>query len=129
VESQGDSCLQSDGYSNYSLEALMTAKCACKAALQHELGLPVRGEHCLFTELPWAADNVHKTPMSSWLCSQNSHVQLMMFTGKLFTISVAANIMESFFQVYQISSLVDGNFGRKWAQGHAGRFFTQYVLV
>jgi len=38
-------------------------------------------------------------------------VQLMMFTGKL-TISVAANIMESFFQVYQISSLVDGNFGR-----------------
>jgi hypothetical protein len=36
-----------------------------------------------------------------------------MFTGKLLTISVAANIMESFFEVYQILSVVDGDFGRK----------------
>jgi hypothetical protein len=31
-------------FSNYSLETLVTAKRACKAALQHELGLPVRSE-------------------------------------------------------------------------------------
>jgi hypothetical protein len=70
VESQVDPCLQSDGYSNYSLEALVTAKCACKTALQHELGLPVCSEVPLL---------VHRTPMSSWLCSQNSHEQLIMF--------------------------------------------------
>ncbi|CAK9863923.1 unnamed protein product [Sphagnum jensenii] len=39
-----DPCLQSDGYSNYSLETLATGKPACKAALQQELGLPVRSE-------------------------------------------------------------------------------------
>jgi starch synthase len=39
-----DPCLQSDGYSNYSLETLAVGKPACKAALQRELGLPVRSE-------------------------------------------------------------------------------------
>ncbi|KAG6482638.1 hypothetical protein ZIOFF_059271 [Zingiber officinale] len=34
--------LQSDGYTNYSLETLRTGKAQCKAALQRELGLPVR---------------------------------------------------------------------------------------
>ncbi|XP_010551849.1 PREDICTED: starch synthase 2, chloroplastic/amyloplastic isoform X2 [Tarenaya hassleriana] len=34
--------LQSDGYTNYSLETLQTGKSQCKAALQKELGLPVR---------------------------------------------------------------------------------------
>lgn len=34
--------LQSDGYANYSLETLRTGKAQCKAALQRELGLPVR---------------------------------------------------------------------------------------
>jgi starch synthase len=43
-------------FSNYSLETLVTAKRACKAALQHELGLPVRSEVPLL---------VHRTPMSS----------------------------------------------------------------
>ncbi|KAF7820527.1 granule-bound starch synthase 2, chloroplastic/amyloplastic-like [Senna tora] len=34
--------LTSDGYTNYSLETLQTGKPQCKAALQKELGLPVR---------------------------------------------------------------------------------------
>nr|XP_029119566.1 granule-bound starch synthase 2, chloroplastic/amyloplastic isoform X2 [Elaeis guineensis] len=34
--------LKSDGYTNYSLESLQTGKARCKAALQRELGLPVR---------------------------------------------------------------------------------------
>ncbi|ONK75440.1 uncharacterized protein A4U43_C03F16860 [Asparagus officinalis] len=34
--------LKSDGYANYSLETLHTGKSQCKAALQKELGLPVR---------------------------------------------------------------------------------------
>ncbi|XLT57156.1 hypothetical protein HN873_049760 [Arachis hypogaea] len=34
--------LKSDGYTNYSLETLHTGKPQCKAALQKELGLPVR---------------------------------------------------------------------------------------
>lgn len=34
--------LKSDGYTNYSLETLQTGKAQCKAALQRELGLPVR---------------------------------------------------------------------------------------
>ncbi|KAE8694447.1 Granule-bound starch synthase 2 [Hibiscus syriacus] len=34
--------LKSDGYTNYSLETLKTGKPQCKAALQKELGLPVR---------------------------------------------------------------------------------------
>ncbi|KAL2631158.1 hypothetical protein R1flu_015844 [Riccia fluitans] len=38
-----DPCLQSDGYENYSLEN-MEGKAACKAALQQELGLPVRSD-------------------------------------------------------------------------------------
>ncbi|KAK9004187.1 hypothetical protein V6N11_001994 [Hibiscus sabdariffa] len=39
---QSDIHLKSDGYSNYSLETLKTGKPQCKAALQKELGLPVR---------------------------------------------------------------------------------------
>ncbi|KAI3983129.1 hypothetical protein MKX01_030851 [Papaver californicum] len=34
--------LKSDGYTNYSLETLHTGKAKCKAALQEELGLPIR---------------------------------------------------------------------------------------
>lgn len=34
--------LQSDGYTNYSIETLQTGKSQCKAALQKELGLPIR---------------------------------------------------------------------------------------
>lgn len=34
--------LQSDGYANYSLETIHTGKSQCKAALQRQLGLPVR---------------------------------------------------------------------------------------
>lgn len=34
--------LQSDGYTNYSLDTLQTGKPQCKEALQKELGLPVR---------------------------------------------------------------------------------------
>ncbi|KAL3525926.1 hypothetical protein ACH5RR_014298 [Cinchona calisaya] len=34
--------LKSDGYTNYSLDTLQTGKPQCKAALQKELGLPVR---------------------------------------------------------------------------------------
>ncbi|KAJ8491278.1 hypothetical protein OPV22_012999 [Ensete ventricosum] len=34
--------LQSDGYTNYSIETLQAGKPRCKAALQNELGLPVR---------------------------------------------------------------------------------------
>lgn len=34
--------LQTDGYTNYSIETLKTGKPQCKAALQRELGLPVR---------------------------------------------------------------------------------------
>ncbi|KAL3526529.1 hypothetical protein ACH5RR_011185 [Cinchona calisaya] len=34
--------LQSDGYTNYTLDTLHTGKPQCKAALQKELGLPVR---------------------------------------------------------------------------------------
>ncbi|XP_077214335.1 starch synthase 2 [Tasmannia lanceolata] len=34
--------LTSDGYTNYSLETLKTGKPQCKAALQKELGLPIR---------------------------------------------------------------------------------------
>ncbi|RZS08140.1 hypothetical protein BHM03_00039079, partial [Ensete ventricosum] len=33
--------LQSDGYTNYSIETLQAEKPQCKAALQKELGLPV----------------------------------------------------------------------------------------
>ncbi|KAL5224281.1 hypothetical protein ABZP36_010920 [Zizania latifolia] len=36
--------LKSDGYTNYSLETVQTGKQQCKAALQKELGLPVRGD-------------------------------------------------------------------------------------
>ncbi|KAA8530375.1 hypothetical protein F0562_005084 [Nyssa sinensis] len=36
--------LQSDGYTNYSLETLQTGKAQCKAALQKELGLPIRDD-------------------------------------------------------------------------------------
>lgn len=39
---QLDVHLQSDGYTNYSLETLKSGKAQCKAALQKELGLPVR---------------------------------------------------------------------------------------
>ncbi|KAG4128322.1 hypothetical protein ERO13_D09G014100v2 [Gossypium hirsutum] len=39
---QYDIHLKSDGYTNYSLETLQTGKPKCKAALQKELGLPVR---------------------------------------------------------------------------------------
>ncbi|GMJ04139.1 starch synthase 2 [Hibiscus trionum] len=39
---QYDIHLKSDGYTNYSLETLKTGKPQCKAALQKELGLPVR---------------------------------------------------------------------------------------
>lgn len=36
--------LTSDGYTNYNLETLHTGKPQCKAALQRELGLPVRAD-------------------------------------------------------------------------------------
>ncbi|KAK8941681.1 hypothetical protein KSP40_PGU008420 [Platanthera guangdongensis] len=39
-----DAHLQSDGYANYTLETLRTGKSQCKAALQRELGLPVRAD-------------------------------------------------------------------------------------
>lgn len=39
-----DAHLQSDGYTNYTLETLRTGKSQCKAALQRELGLPVRAD-------------------------------------------------------------------------------------
>ncbi|KAG6656350.1 hypothetical protein I3843_04G016400 [Carya illinoinensis] len=39
---QFDVYLTSDGYTNYSLETLKTGKPQCKAALQKELGLPIR---------------------------------------------------------------------------------------
>nr|XP_011467955.1 PREDICTED: granule-bound starch synthase 2, chloroplastic/amyloplastic [Fragaria vesca subsp. vesca] len=39
---QFDIFLRSDGYTNYSLETLKTGKPQCKAALQKELGLPIR---------------------------------------------------------------------------------------
>lgn len=39
-----DMHLQSDGYVNYSLDTLQTGKPQCKAALQKELGLPVRDD-------------------------------------------------------------------------------------
>ncbi|XP_021721398.1 granule-bound starch synthase 2, chloroplastic/amyloplastic-like [Chenopodium quinoa] len=41
---QLDVHLQSDGYINYSLETLKPGKSQCKAALQKELGLPVRDD-------------------------------------------------------------------------------------
>ncbi|PON65379.1 Glycogen synthase [Parasponia andersonii] len=39
---QYDVHLTTDGYTNYSLETLQTGKAQCKAALQKELGLPIR---------------------------------------------------------------------------------------
>uniref|UniRef100_A0A7N0RGG7 starch synthase n=1 Tax=Kalanchoe fedtschenkoi TaxID=63787 RepID=A0A7N0RGG7_KALFE len=36
--------LKTDGYTNYSIETLKIGKPQCKAALQKELGLPVRGD-------------------------------------------------------------------------------------
>ncbi|KAG4139735.1 hypothetical protein ERO13_D07G211700v2 [Gossypium hirsutum] len=39
---QHDVHLKSDGYTNYSIETLQPGKAQCKAALQKELGLPVR---------------------------------------------------------------------------------------
>ncbi|XP_051140497.1 granule-bound starch synthase 2, chloroplastic/amyloplastic isoform X2 [Andrographis paniculata] len=36
--------LQSDGYVNYSIDTLKTGKAQCKAALQNELGLPVKSD-------------------------------------------------------------------------------------
>jgi starch synthase len=41
---RSDVHLKSDGYANYSLETVQTGKAQCKAALQKELGLPVRGD-------------------------------------------------------------------------------------
>lgn len=41
---QYDVHLQSDGYTNYSLETLGSGKAQCKEALQRELGLPVRAD-------------------------------------------------------------------------------------
>lgn len=41
---QIDIHLKSDGYTNYSLDTLQTGKPQCKAALQKELGLPVRDD-------------------------------------------------------------------------------------
>ncbi|KAK6155085.1 hypothetical protein DH2020_009333 [Rehmannia glutinosa] len=50
--------LQSDGYVNYSLETLKPGKSQCKAALQKELGLPVREDvpACSWSCLERAAD-------------------------------------------------------------------------
>eukprot|EP00249_Psilotum_nudum_P024018 c29061_g1_i2 orf=359-2782(-) len=42
--SEVDIFLQSDGYVNYTIDTLETGKAACKAALQKELGLPVRSD-------------------------------------------------------------------------------------
>lgn len=39
-----DIFLKSDGYENYNIETFQTGKAACKAALQLELGLPVRAD-------------------------------------------------------------------------------------
>ncbi|RWW78324.1 hypothetical protein BHE74_00013453 [Ensete ventricosum] len=39
-----DVYLTCDGYTNYSVETLQAGKAQCKAALQRELGLPVRGD-------------------------------------------------------------------------------------
>lgn len=41
---ESDIHLQSDGHVNYSLDNLKTGKAQCKAALQKELGLPVRDD-------------------------------------------------------------------------------------
>ncbi|KAG8384693.1 hypothetical protein BUALT_Bualt04G0144500 [Buddleja alternifolia] len=41
---ESDVHLQSDGYVNYSLQTLQTGKSQCKAALQKELGLPIRDD-------------------------------------------------------------------------------------
>uniref|UniRef100_A0A0D9XJZ9 starch synthase n=1 Tax=Leersia perrieri TaxID=77586 RepID=A0A0D9XJZ9_9ORYZ len=41
---RSDIHLKSDGYTNYSLETVQAGKQQCKAALQKELGLPVRGD-------------------------------------------------------------------------------------
>ncbi|XP_010234757.1 soluble starch synthase 2-1, chloroplastic/amyloplastic isoform X2 [Brachypodium distachyon] len=41
---RSDVHLKSDGYINYSLETVQTGKAQCKAALQKELGLPVRSD-------------------------------------------------------------------------------------
>ncbi|KAI3520849.1 hypothetical protein L1887_10301 [Cichorium endivia] len=41
---ESDIHLTSDNYTNYSLQTLHTHKPQCKAALQHELGLPVRAD-------------------------------------------------------------------------------------
>ncbi|KAL4375847.1 hypothetical protein GQ457_02G011170 [Hibiscus cannabinus] len=41
---ENDVHLKSDGYTNYSIETLQSGKAQCKAALQKELGLPVREE-------------------------------------------------------------------------------------
>ncbi|XP_028759805.1 granule-bound starch synthase 2, chloroplastic/amyloplastic-like [Neltuma alba] len=81
---QFDVHLKSDGYTNYSIETFQTGKPQCKAALQKELGLPVREDIpviCFIGRLDHQkgvdliAEAVH------WMVGQN--VQLIMLgTGR-----------------------------------------------
>ncbi|KVI09153.1 Glycogen/starch synthase, ADP-glucose type [Cynara cardunculus var. scolymus] len=81
---QVDVHLTSDGYTNYSLETLHTGKPQCKAALQKELGLPVRPEVPLIAFIG-RLDNQKGVDLIAravpWMVAQD--VQLVMLgTGK-----------------------------------------------
>ncbi|KAI3748023.1 hypothetical protein L6452_10836 [Arctium lappa] len=81
---QVDVYLTSDGYTNYSLETLHTGKPQCKAALQKELGLPVRPEVPLIAFIG-RLDNQKGVDLIAqavpWMVAQD--VQLVMLgTGK-----------------------------------------------
>ncbi|KAK4279382.1 hypothetical protein QN277_011172 [Acacia crassicarpa] len=81
---QFDVHLKSDGYTNYSLETLQTGKPQCKAALQKELGLPIREDIpviCFIGRLDHQKGVDLIAEAVPWMVGQN--VQLVMLgTGR-----------------------------------------------
>ncbi|KAM3401859.1 hypothetical protein ACQJBY_006068 [Aegilops geniculata] len=76
--------LKSDGYSNYSLETVETGKAQCKAALQKELGLPVRGDVPVIAFIG-RLDNQKGVDLIAeampWIAGQDVHV-ILLGTGR-----------------------------------------------
>ena len=79
-----DMYLQSDGYTNYSLETLQMGKSQCKAALQRELGLPVRDNVPIISFIGRLDDQKGVDLIAdamSWLVDQDLQL-IMLGTGR-----------------------------------------------
>ncbi|CAL9095999.1 unnamed protein product [Musa acuminata var. zebrina] len=79
-----DMYLQSDGYTNYSLETLQMGKSQCKAALQRELGLPVHDNVPIISFIGRLDDQKGVDLIAdamSWLVDQDLQL-IMLGTGR-----------------------------------------------